>query len=140
MGEYKVRCAELCGVQHAYMESPVKIVSQADYDKWVNEQTGPSDDPVVRGKKAAKQYGCIACHSTDGSKLVGPTWKGLYGHDVPLEDGSSVKADDAYLKESIVQPGAKIVQGFGNIMPPTYQTQLSDEQIEDIIKFINSLK
>lgn len=139
-GDYKVRCAELCGLQHAYMEAPVKVLAQADYDAWVAAQTQESADPVVRGQKAAQQFGCLACHSVDGTKIVGPTWKGLYESQVTLTDGSTVTADEAYLLESIHTPGAKIVQGFANIMPPTVANQMTDKQIQDVIEFIKSLK
>jgi cytochrome c oxidase subunit 2 len=141
LGNYKVRCAELCGLQHSYMEAPVRVLSEQDFEAWVTEQTGASNDPVERGKKVATQFGCAACHSVDGSKLVGPTWKGLYGSQVTLSDGSTVTADDAYLHESIVSPNAKIVQGFApGVMPQNFGSQLSDKQIADVIEYIKSLK
>lgn len=139
-GDFKVRCAELCGLQHAYMEAPVRVLSQEDYSAWVAEQTHVSDDPVERGQLWAEQYGCIACHSTDGTPLVGPTWQGVYGHEVTLEDGSTAIADDAYLYESIRDPGAKIVQGFANLMPPNIAAEMTDDQIADVIEFIKSLR
>lgn len=90
-----------------------------------------------RGKTAAAV--CLACHSTDGSALVGPTWKGLYGSEVELEDGSKVVADDAYIHESILDPMAKIVKGFPPSMPP-FGGMLTEEQIKDIMEYIKSLK
>lgn len=90
-----------------------------------------------RGKAAAAV--CLACHSADGSQLVGPTWKGLYGHEVELEDGSKVVADDAYIRESIVDPMKKIVKGYPPSMPP-FGAMLTEEQMDDIIEFIKSLK
>ena len=141
LGDYKVRCAELCGRQHAYMESPVKVVSQVDFDAWIAQESAISNDPVERGKKWAAQYGCIACHSIDGTQIVGPTWKGLYGEQAPLADGTTVTADDAYLRESIVDPNARIVQGFSpNLMPQTFKDQLKDQQISDLIEYIKTLK
>jgi cytochrome c oxidase subunit 2 len=140
IGNYKVRCAELCGLQHAYMLADVKVISQADFDQWVNEQTSVSDDPVVRGRQYAEQFGCLACHSTDGSTLVGPTWQGVFGHEVTLEDGSTVVSDEAYLRESILNPSAKIVSGFQNIMPPNIAADMSDAQLADIIEYIKSLR
>jgi cytochrome c oxidase subunit 2 len=140
IGSYKVRCAELCGIRHAYMESPVIVVSQADFDVWVAQQTGESTDPVERGRKWSNQYGCLSCHSLDGSKLVGPTWLGLFGSQVKLADGSTVIADEAYIIESIRNPGAKIVEGYPNIMPANVGQDLSDERIQDIIAFIKTLR
>lgn len=90
-----------------------------------------------RGKTAAAV--CLACHSTDGSALVGPTWKGLYGHDVALEDGTTVVADEAYLRESILDPMKKVVKGFPPSMPP-FGGMLTDDQISDIIEYIKTLK
>jgi cytochrome c oxidase subunit II len=140
IGNYKLRCAELCGLQHAYMEAPVKVISQSDFDAWVAAQTAQSNDPVARGQKYAKQYGCTACHSIDGSKVIGPTWKSLYGSTVTLENGSTVTAGDTYLTESIKNPAAQIVQGFQNVMPATIAQQMTDAQISDIIAYIKSLK
>jgi cytochrome c oxidase subunit 2 len=147
-GDFKVRCAELCGVQHAYMESPVLVVSQADFDAWVAEQTGVSADPVERGAKWAQQYGCLACHSVDGSKTnasgvayLGPTWKGIFGEQATMSDGTVITVDENYLRESILNPGKMIVQGYpANIMPANFGTQLSEEQINDLIAYLMSLK
>jgi cytochrome c oxidase subunit 2 len=135
-----VRCAELCGLQHAYMESPVHVVSQEDFDAWVAAETQQSNDPVERGQNFAQQYGCLACHTIDGTQLVGPTWKGVFGHEVTLADGTTVVVDEAYLLESIHDPGAKIVQGFANIMPPNVADQMTEQQITDVIEFIKSLE
>ena len=88
-----------------------------------------------RGRNAAVV--CLACHSTDGSTLVGPTWKGLYGSEEELEDGSTVIVDDAYIHESIVDPTAKITKGYPPSMPPF---PLTEEQIKDITEYIKSLK
>jgi len=139
-GDYKVRCAELCGLQHAYMESPVRVLAQADYDAWVSANSIISDNPVERGQQWAQQFGCQACHSIDGSPLVGPTWKGVYGHTVTLSDGTTVTVDDAYLTESIRDPGAKLVQGFADIMPHDIAQNMTDEQVQDVIEFIKTLK
>jgi cytochrome c oxidase subunit 2 len=139
-GEYKARCAELCGRQHATMLAPVKVISQQSFEDWVASETQVSADPVVRGQQYAQQYGCLACHSIDGSALVGPSWKGVYGSQETLADGSIVTVDDDYIHESIVNPGAKIVQGFPpGVMPTNFADQLSEEQIQDIIAFIKSL-
>ena len=90
-----------------------------------------------RGKAAAAV--CLACHSADGSQLVGPTWKGLYGSEVELEDGSKVVADEAYLHESIVDPMKRTVKGFPPSMPP-FGAMLTEDQIKDVIEYIKSLK
>jgi cytochrome c2 len=90
-----------------------------------------------RGRNAAAV--CLACHTVDGSVSVGPTWQGLYMHEVELEDGSKVIADEAYLHESIVDPMAKIVKGYPPSMIP-FEGILTEEQIADIIEYIKSLE
>ena len=91
------------------------------------------------GSELVLAYGCLACHSTNGSALVGPTWQGLYGTQEALEDGTSVTVDDAYIRESIQDPNEKITQGFtAGLMPPTLGVK--DEEIPHIIEYMKSLK
>ncbi len=92
---------------------------------------------AAAGKALASQ--CLACHTIDGSQGVGPTWKGLYGHAVELEDGSTVIADDAYLMESIKDPNAKVVKGFPAGAMPPYGSILTDENVADLIAYIRTL-
>jgi len=99
--------------------------------------TGGGEGDAAAGEELANSNGCMACHSTDGSTVVGPTWQGLYGSEVELEGGETVTADDEYIAESIREPGAKIHAGFGNLMPPF---DLDDQQIADIIAFIQTLE
>lgn len=140
-GSYKVRCAELCGTSHAYMENPLVVTSQADYDAWVQEQiaiAAASKTPEGQGKVLATSNGCVGCHSADGTKLTGPTWFDLFGSEVPLADGTTTTADEAYLAESIKDPNAKVVEGFpANVMPAF---SLTDEEISNIIAYIKTLK
>jgi mono/diheme cytochrome c family protein len=98
---------------------------------------GGDGDPEAGRQLAGAQ--CAACHSFDGSPSVGPTWQGLYGHEVTLESGETVVADEEYLRESIVEPNAKIVEGFPAVMP-SFATILTEEQITDIIAFIKTLE
>lgn len=118
LGEYKVRCAELCGTQHATMLADVKVVPREDFDAWAAGETQISDDPVVRGQQYAQQYGCLACHSADGSKLVGPTWKGVYGSEGSMTNGNVVTVNEDYLYQAIINPGALVVEGYpSGVMP-----------------------
>jgi len=107
-GNYKVRCAELCGTSHAYMEKPVVISSQTGFDNWMTEQLKLAEQqaatPEGHGQALVAANGCAACHSINGSAGIGPTWLGLFGSQVKLSDGSVVTAGDAYLKESITTP------------------------------------
>ncbi len=99
---------------------------------------------IERGQQLSISIGCTACHSADGSPGVGPTWKGLYGHEVEviLPDGTETQviADEEYLRESILNPNAKITKGFGANLMPIYQGQLSEEDITAIIAYIKSLQ
>ena len=141
-GSYQVRCAELCGASHAYMLAPVQVVSRSEFESWVGERQveaqAAAQTPEGRGEALAVQNACTACHSLDGSAGQGPTWKGLYGSDVDLADGTTVTADDAFLKESILEPQAKIVAGYETVLMPPYQ--FTDEQIADIIAYLQTLK
>lgn len=141
-GDYKVRCAELCGANHAYMLADVKVLSQADFDAWmaarIEEILASTDNPAGRGKKLVTQNGCLGCHSLDGSPNTGPTWFGLYGSQVTLSDGTTVTANDAFIAESILQPQAKFVAGFETVQMPVFK--FTDEQIADIIAFIKTVK
>ena len=143
-GNYKVRCAEMCGVSHAYMESPVVVVSQAEFSAWLQQQqAAASKDPVARGQVLASANGCVSCHSTDGSIKIGPSFKGLFGSQVALSDGSAHTADENYIKTSIIDPRFQIVKGFeskSNVMPTDFGKKLNDQQIQDLVEFIKSLK
>jgi cytochrome c oxidase subunit 2 len=92
-----------------------------------------------KGKGLTVSKGCVACHSADGSKLVGPSYKGIFGHEVKLADGSTVTVDENYIRESIENPTAKVVEGFAPSMPP-YKGLVTEEEITNIVEYIKSLK
>ncbi|MBI2759396.1 MAG: cytochrome c oxidase subunit II [Chloroflexi bacterium] len=143
VGSYMARCAELCGASHAYMQAPVIVSSQADYDAWIASQkalaAAAAQTPAGRGEQLANTIGCRGCHTIDGSKLVGPSWQGLYGSPVTLSDGTTITANDAYLIESIANPSIKIVKGFETTtaMP---KFDLTDAQIQDLVAYLATLK
>ncbi|MBE7470869.1 MAG: cytochrome c oxidase subunit II [Anaerolineae bacterium] len=143
LGTYKTRCAELCGLSHAYMLGNVNVMEPAEFEQWLNQQqqelTAAETAPAERGAKVAELQGCLACHSLDGSQLVGPSWQGIYGSEHTLADGTTVKVDEAYLHQSIVDPNSQLVAGFPpNLMPATYKA-LSEEDISALLAFIKSL-
>jgi cytochrome c oxidase, subunit II len=115
-------------------------LSDEEFEKWsgAQEKLLLAMSPAERGKLISQRL-CQSCHSFDGSQGIGPTWKGLFGSERILADGKRVLADENYIRESILQPGEKIVKGFQPVMP-SFQGQLSEEQISDIIEFIKSLK
>ncbi|MBT3264221.1 MAG: cytochrome c oxidase subunit II [Acidiferrobacteraceae bacterium] len=146
IGEYDVLCAELCGSGHYNMRSRMVIEEEADFQAWLQTQptfaqllagvgSTSGGTPIEQGEQLAKDQGCLACHSLDGGAGVGPTWKGLVGKNETLIDGSSVLVDEAYLRESIVNPNAKVVKGYAPIMPPA---QLTDDQLDALMAYLKS--
>ena len=94
---------------------------------------------AARGQTLARDTGCLACHTVDGTPGAGPTWKGLAGSSRPLESGENVTADDAYLTLSIVDPNAQVVEGFNPVMPTDYAQNLTDDEVSDLVEYIKSL-
>ena len=141
-GDYKVRCAELCGTSHYSMENPVRVVSQEEFDAWfavaLRDAITASQTPEGRGQTLVAANGCTACHSLTGTPGIGPSWFNLFGRTETLTDGTTVVVDDAYVHESIRAPQAKIVAGFENQLMPTYS--FTDEEIADIIAYIKTLR
>lgn len=146
-GTFEVLCAEFCGVGHYNMRGRMVIEPAAEFDAWLREQPTfadllagggqPAGDPrVAQGRLLAEQNGCIACHTLDGSRGLAPGWKGLYGSTETLADGSTVEVDDAYLKESITDPKARMVQGYPPVMVPY---PFDESQLDALVAFIRSL-
>jgi cytochrome c oxidase subunit 2 len=163
-GRYEVLCAQLCGVGHSNMRSWVVIDEPAAYAAWLARQStfgggpavpgagavggaaGPAGaqaapggpaEPGKAGRLLAQAKGCTACHSVDGSRGVGPSWKGLYGKSEALQGGATVKVDEAYLRQSIAAPQAAIVQGYAPVMPPV---QLSEAEQAALVDYIKTLR
>ena len=144
-GTYEVMCAELCGVGHYNMRSSIVVDTEADYKTWLASQTtfaesqgkqAPGGDPAERGEQLAKQHGCLACHSLDGVRGVGPTWQGMYGRTENLADGSTVTADADYLKESISNPAAKLVDGYPPVMAAY---PLGEDDLDALVAYFMTL-
>ena len=158
IGDYKVICAEMCGFDHANMRAGVTVLSQADFDAWIEERSVNLAEltPKERGEKWAAEFGCVACHSSDGRQLPGPTWLGLFGREEMLENGQTIVVDELYIRKSILDPDIQIVAGF----QPGLMTSLGDLEtrfgdaeeailiedevevdiIEDLIAYILSLQ
>lgn len=140
-GSYDIFCSQYCGTQHSAMIATVEAVPEKQFATWLGQAAPASLAGTVDGKKLATEKGCLACHSLDGSKGVGPTFKGLFASQVTVtKEGKSlvVTADEAFLKESIRLPAATIVEGFPPIMPGN--PDMPDEQVIALIEFIKSLK
>ncbi len=155
LGEYQVMCAEYCGTSHSAMLAKVKVVEPEEYEKWQKKwewekrlgvssvEATPSkpsatESPVERGQKLFTAKGCNACHTITGAALVGPSVKGIFGHEVELENGKKVTADENYIRESIMDPALKLVKGFQPVMP-TFKGTLSDDEINSLVIYIKSL-
>lgn len=147
IGSYDLFCAEYCGLRHSYMGTTVEVVDQTTFDKWYASGPVKIDStvaaiPGAAGKLLTEQKGCIACHSSDGTKIVGPSYKGIFGHKVTVDsDGKEreITVDEKYIKKSILEPDADIVKGFNKGSMISYKGQLSDEEIDQIIEYIKTL-
>lgn len=137
-GTFDILCAEYCGTGHSKMRGHVIAMQPADYARWVNGHR-VSADLAESGQKLAAAYGCFRCHTIDGTPHIGPTWLGLYGSQVKLSDGRTITADDAYLTESMMDPGVKIVAGYAPVMP-SFLGQLSGPEADAIVEYIHSLR
>ncbi|WP_373047091.1 cytochrome c oxidase subunit II [Vulgatibacter sp.] len=140
VGEQQVFCTEYCGDGHSDMLAKIVVHTPEDYAKWVEEnQKEDTTTPLPElGEKLYTSKACFTCHSTDGSVKVGPTFQGLFGKQEQLTTGQTVPVDEEYLRESILQPNAKVVQGYQPVMP-TYQGQLSDREVSGLIEYIKTL-
>jgi cytochrome c oxidase subunit 2 len=140
LGEYDLFCAEYCGERHSYMISMVKVVTEEEYEEWLVTSDVPADEPP--GLTILKQNACLTCHSQDGSKIVGPTFKGIYGkQEVVITDGQerTITVDDEYLKRSIYEPNADLVKGYNQGLMISYKEVLSEEDVQKVIDYIKSL-
>jgi cytochrome c oxidase subunit II len=137
-GRYHFFCAQYCGTNHAVMGGWVTVMEPSDYAAWLSGSTGAEADPAVLGEKLFVERACATCHISSGLGRA-PSLNGVYGAKVLLADGSTVTADDAYIRESILQPNAKIVAGYQPLMP-SFQGQLTEEQILALTAYIKSLQ
>jgi len=134
-GTYHLFCAEYCGTLHSGMIGWVVVMEPKDYEAWMG---GGGNQPLaVTGEKLFTELGCVTCHRSD-TQGRGPNLVGVYGKPVMLEDGRTLTADENYIRESIVDPGAKIVKGFKPVMP-TFQGQISDDQLNALVAYVKSL-
>jgi cytochrome c oxidase subunit 2 len=136
VGTFHLFCAQYCGAFHAGMIGSIIVQEPDEYERWL-AGGAPGESMEQAGEKVFLASGCSTCHTPDGAGL-GPSLLGVYGHPVKLVTGETVAADDAYIRESILLPKAKIVAGYTPIMP-TFQGQLTEEQLNDVIAYIRVL-
>ncbi len=145
LGTYIITCAEYCGKGHSDMQAKLTVENDKDFAKFL--ETGGTEWEEYRdknkwpewGKIQWERKGCNSCHTLDGTPSKGPSWKGIWNKPVELNDGKSVLVDEAYLRESMLNPQAKIVKGFEPVMP-TFQGLLRDHEIKGLIEFIKTLQ
>jgi cytochrome c oxidase subunit 2 len=143
VGEYEILCTEYCGLLHASMLAKAKVMEQPDYDKWFNDYKATAAVPEPDGYLLLRNTGCIACHSLDGTKLVGPSFKGLFGSERKVTAGNSqitVTADEKYITNSIYDPDSEIVTGFAKGLMKSYKEVLKKEDIVTITDYLKTLK
>jgi cytochrome c oxidase subunit 2 len=147
-GSYEIFCAEYCGLQHSYMSTAVNVMPQAAFEKWYSDSSlvvpgGGSGAAALPGLKIMRQNGCIACHSVDGSTIVGPSFKGVFGEPTTVivnGNEQQVTVDENYIRESLMQPNAKVVKGFREGLMQSYQGILTDDDIKQISEYLQTLK
>ena len=146
-GQYDLYCAEYCGLQHSYMSSTVKVLSNEDYLIWYTDTTAvinvtEGSAPGSEGLAILKARGCNVCHSNDGSKIIGPSYLNLLGKQhIVMRDGKEVMVtvDEEYIKKAIYDPNSEIVKGYQKGLMQSYEGIISAEDIPKIIEYLKSL-
>jgi cytochrome c oxidase subunit 2 len=138
-GKYHLFCSQYCGTNHALMGGWVYVLQPAEYEAWLaGENAGEGTMSLAdSGEKVFTQLACQTCHRQDG-KGRGPSLAGVYGSTVKLSTGQTVVADDGYIRESILQPSAKIVEGYQPLMP-TFQGLITEDQLIELMAYVKSL-
>jgi cytochrome c oxidase subunit 2 len=136
-GRYHLFCAEYCGTEHSGMIGWVNVLSETDYENWLSGG-GSEGTMAQQGERLFQQLGCSTCHQLDQQGRC-PIMRGVYGSHVQLTNGQSVLADDAYIRESILNPNAKVVAGYKPDVMPTFQGQISEEGLLQLTVYIKSL-
>jgi len=132
---YQLLCHEYCGLGHDRMAASLRVVEAATY----HPPPAPSiaQEPTDHAYRLLETKECLSCHALTADADLAPSFKGIFGRRQKLSDGSVVTEDDAYLRESIVHPSAKIVQGYDDLMP---EPTLTDEEVEEIIRYLKTIK
>ena len=156
-GRYQILCAEYCGAGHSIMRGEVIVMKPEEYEAWLqNLKRGPllsrqdgTNTPLEyvqvagslseQGRRLSVEAGCVKCHSIDGTRHIGPTWLDMWGRRERLKDGQTITVDEGYMTESIMDPLAKVVEGYDPIMP-SYQNKLAGPEIAALVEYMKSLQ
>jgi cytochrome c oxidase subunit 2 len=136
-GTFDIFCTEYCGLGHSHMRARLIAMPAADFESWY--ETKEETAGAGKGLELLKSKGCLGCHTTDGTRKVGPTFKGLFGSKVTVTTNGkerTITADEEYLERSVKDPGADVAQGFPNIMP---KLPVSDEELKAIVDYLETL-
>jgi cytochrome c oxidase subunit II len=136
LGDFRIECAEFCGTGHAIMTGMVSVMSPADYGAWLDQQ-GVGSSLAQQGEALFRRYGCSGCHAP-GSAIHAPSLAGLYGSLVHLQNGETVRADERYIRDSILLPRAQIAAGYAPVMP-SFSGQIGEDDLMKLIAYIQSL-
>ena len=142
IGNYEILCTEYCGLLHSAMTSKTRIVEQEEFDRWYKELAAAAYVPEPEGLKLLRNTGCLACHSLDATKLVGPSFAGLYGSKRSIVSGNTettVMADEAYIINSIYEPNKEIAVGFPRNLMQSYRELLTEADIAVITGYLKTL-
>ena len=138
-GNFQIFCTEYCGDQHSNMLAKVKVVPLDDYEQWLANDPYKGLSLADVGQKIF-QTNCTACHLTTEAKLIGPGLKGVFGRMRDFEKGRSLRADENYLRESILKPEEKIVRGYKDVVMTSFQGQLNEDELQGVIEYLKTLK
>jgi cytochrome c oxidase subunit II len=140
-GTFDIYCSEYCGLAHSAMTAKVIVLDSLDFKKWLADLKVTGNLPDHPGLVILKNNACLTCHSLDGSKIIGPSFKGLYGRkDVVVTDTGEkeVVANDDYIKRSIMDPNAEVVKGYNKGLMQSYSGKITDEDLQKIIDYFKS--
>lgn len=138
--EHDIYCAEYCGMNHSAMLSHAYVHDKEEFKTWLEDASNWAGKKSYfdEGQEIYKTRGCVQCHSTTGAAMTGPTWKDMFGSQVALSAGNTVTADEAYVRESILYPQAKVVKGFQPVMP-SYLGTMKEQDISAVIAYMKSI-
>jgi cytochrome c oxidase subunit 2 len=136
-GSYHLFCAEFCGTEHSQMRGRVVVLTQTQYQDWLEQHAG-AETPAAAGERLFRSFGCSGCHGAN-SAVRAPALAGIYGHPVPLSTGGTIIADETYIRDSILLPKRQVAAGYEPIMP-SFQGQIGEAELFELIAYIKSLK
>ncbi len=154
-GKYEILCSQYCGAGHSIMRGEVIVMPPAEYQTWLDnlkrsplpqdglntdiEKVSVNSSLAEQGRRVAAEQGCFKCHTIDGTKFTGPTWLNMFGRTEKLITGEKIVVDEAYMTESIMDPLAKIVEGYAPVMP-SFQNKLAGPEIAALVEYMKSLR